>query len=102
MLLSGRCLVCQLTGVYLISGVFCLLTVLTICNLPDFTLAHQITETDIAQELVNLIREIGPQMMSETLFAILAVALVPTPRGVQRFTDGVHHFGDIHIVSGST
>lgn len=58
-------------------------------NLP---LSHQVTEADVAQELMDLVTEIRPQVVGQTLLAILAITLVAATGGIQGLTDRVHHF----------
>ena len=60
-------------------------------NLP---LSHQVPKTDIAEELMDLIAEIRPQVVGQAFFAILAITLVAATGGIQGFTDRIDDFRD--------
>jgi hypothetical protein len=66
--------------------------VLPVGNHLNFPFSHQISKTDITEELMNLITEIRPQVVGQAFLAILAITLVAATGGIQGFADRVDDF----------
>jgi hypothetical protein len=99
---SGRRLIGQAFGIDGFRATVGLAAILPVRNLANFMLPHQVSETDLAEKLMNLITEIRPEVVGQTFLAILAIAFVAAPGGIQRFTDGINNFGNVEISRRTT
>ncbi len=65
--------------------------VLPLTDRANILARHQIGEGDVAEETVNLLAQVFPQMMSQAHLAFMAVALPFAAGGVERFAHRIHH-----------
>ena len=61
------------------------------------TSIHQISQADLAEKIVDLAREILPQMMRQAGLSLLAVTLALTVSHVDRLIDRINNLGDKNV-----
>src|SRR5690606_31059618 len=64
-------------------------------NFLHLSAADQVGQTDAAEEFMDAIAQIAPQVMSETGVTRMAVTLPLATGGVHRFIDRIDDFGDL-------
>src|SRR5690606_23658836 len=67
-------------------------------NFLHLSAADQVGQTDAAEEFMDAIAQIAPQVMSETGVTRMAVTLPLATGGVHRFIDRIDDFGDLNLV----
>jgi hypothetical protein len=102
--MSDRRLVGEAFGVDVLGASIVMLSVLAISDNLNFSFFNQIGQADIAQELVNLLTEIGPEMVCQALFTVLAIALILASGCIQRLMYRIYDFGykELIIATGQT
>src|SRR5690554_1129880 len=99
---SGGRLVFQTPGIDRFGQLVVLcLVILAVSDHLDFPLLHQVRQTDTAEELMNLVTQVRPQVMGQTHFTVLAVPFVTAPGAVQGFVDGIYHISDEDLITGT-
>ena len=70
-------------------------------DLPDNLFIHEIRQTYIIEEPVNLLTEVIPEFMRETTLTLLAVTRTVAARGFNRFVNGRDNLGDCNPVGAA-
>lgn len=71
-------------------------------HVPDTALLHQVLQADPVEKAVDLLTEVIPQFMCQTLMSVMAIIGSAATCGINGFIHGRHDLGNRNPACGTT